>query len=273
MKVASLHPLVTDLLRQVGGKQIEVVEIAKEGFDVHRFEPNSKDIRAMQDCKLIVASGKGIELYLSDLKDALSKEQVVIELGDAVPSVEIDVENSLYACCPTHSAGEPDPHWWHNVNYMGRAAKSLGRALAEHDEKYAELYLKRASEQQRELRDLEEWVISELSQIPKGNRRLITAHAAFGYFCTAYGFKASYIKGLSAESEISAKDLANTIRQIEEEKTPAVFPEVHGNQKMLFQIAEETNCKVGQPLTADGHYADYKKMIQDNVNSIVTALK
>ena len=116
MKVASLHPLMTDLLRQVGDEQIEVVEIGKEGFNVHQFEPNSKDIRLMQECKLIVASGKGIEVYLDDLKDALGREQIVYEAGSSVPSQEIDVENSLYACCPAHSAGLPDPHWWHNVS-------------------------------------------------------------------------------------------------------------------------------------------------------------
>jgi len=273
MKVASLHPLMTDLLRQIGGKQIEVVEIGREGFNVHKFEPNAKDIRMMQECKLIVASGKGIELYLSDLKDALSKDQVVVEVGDFVPSQEIDVENSLYACCPTHSAGEPDPHWWHDVDLMGRAAKGLGKAMGVHDAKFAELYKKRASEVQRNLRELDSWVKSEVALVPESNRRLITAHAAFGYFCQAYGFKASYVKGLSAESEISSKDLADTIRQIEKEQIPAVFPEVHGNQKMLMHIAEETNCKVGKALTADGHFADYEKMIRDNVESIVTALK
>jgi len=274
MKVASLHPLMTDLLRQIGGKQIVIVEIGKEGFNVHEFQPDSKDIRALQDCQLVVASGKGIEVYLPDLKDSLSKDQEVIEVGKYVPTQEVDPKSALYACCPAHAnSGSSDPHWWHNASYMARAAKSLGKELGKHDEKYKDLYKQRGQALSDKYRDLDKWVKSEVLKIDKKNRHLVTAHAAFGYFCDAYGFKASYVKGLSAKAEISAKDLANSIRNIKDEKIPAVFPEVHGNRKMIQQIAKEVQCKVGEPLTADGHYSDYEKMIRSNVSSIVDALK
>ena len=62
MKVASLHPIVADLARQVGGANVEVVEILKPGGDIHHFEPATKDIAAMRGSKLILASGKGLPL-------------------------------------------------------------------------------------------------------------------------------------------------------------------------------------------------------------------
>ena len=39
LKVATLHPIVADLARQVGGANVEVIEILKPGGDIHHFEP------------------------------------------------------------------------------------------------------------------------------------------------------------------------------------------------------------------------------------------
>ena len=41
LKVGSLHPLITDLARNVGGSHVEVVDLMGEGKDVHEFEPTS----------------------------------------------------------------------------------------------------------------------------------------------------------------------------------------------------------------------------------------
>ena len=61
-KVASLHPILADLAQQVGGANVEVVEILKPGADVHHFEPAPKDLAEMRGAKLLLASGKGLSL-------------------------------------------------------------------------------------------------------------------------------------------------------------------------------------------------------------------
>ena len=43
-KVATLHPILADLAQQVGGANVEVVEILKPAADVHHFEPAPKDL-------------------------------------------------------------------------------------------------------------------------------------------------------------------------------------------------------------------------------------
>jgi len=45
LDVASLHPLITDAVKQVGGERVNVVEVVKPGANVHKFQPRASDIK------------------------------------------------------------------------------------------------------------------------------------------------------------------------------------------------------------------------------------
>ena len=68
--VATLHPLLADLVRQVGGDRVQVVELFKPGGDVHHFEPSPQDLVQMKGAAFIFASGKHLENYLDNLRDS-----------------------------------------------------------------------------------------------------------------------------------------------------------------------------------------------------------
>jgi zinc/manganese transport system substrate-binding protein len=81
LKVATLHPLLADLARQIGGEQIIVVEVMKPGGDIHHFEPAPKDLASMRGARLVLASGKELETYLPKLRDSLGAGVQVLEVG------------------------------------------------------------------------------------------------------------------------------------------------------------------------------------------------
>jgi zinc/manganese transport system substrate-binding protein len=275
LRVSSLHPIATDWLQQIGGEQVEVFAIAKhgDGFDPHRFKPSPNDIRVLESSQLIFAMGKNLETYLEELRDSLRSDQQIVEIGRTIPSQKVDAD-PIYACCPTHSLGSIDPHWWHNVRYAERAARAVASALAKADPANKAIYQERGTAVAKELRKLHLWVKSELSTIPSEQRILVTAHAAFAYFCKEYGFEAHYVQGLDKAGEIPAKQLATTIRQLRRQQIRAIFSERNANPKMLSQIAEEVGCRFGQPLDAEGGAHDsYEAMIQQNITRIVNALR
>ncbi len=273
LEVASLHPLLTDVIRQVGTSHVKIVEVARPGTNIHKFEPRSKDIRKISKASLIFASGKNLEPYLSDLEDNLLSHQVIVQVGRTIPSQRISSEEQIYACCPHHAVGGIDPHWWHNVRFMQRAVGIIEKSLSAADPAGKAHYKANAKKASSEMRELDRWVKAQVATIPKGKRHLVTAHAAFGYFCKAYGFKATYVQGLSAKAEIPARQLAESIRQLQAEKIPVVFPEESANPKILKQIASQSGAKIGKPLNADGSAKSYQAMIQQNVTRIVQGLK
>lgn len=271
LKVASLHPLMTDLAKQVGGDSVDVVELIDHRANPHHFEPTPKILLRAKGAQLYLASGKGLETYLAKLESTLGNSSQIIEVGKTIPSLKINANDSQFVCCPNHSHGAIDPHWWHKVSNMQKAARVVAKHFGKADPNNAALYQGNAERYSQRLDTLHSSIKREVSKIPSRDRILATAHAAFGYFCKEYGFKALPVKGLSAHQETSAAYQAQAIQEIHKKSVKAIFPEKRANPKSLKVISQETGVTLGAPLIADGS-TSYEAMMRANVANIVKAL-
>jgi zinc/manganese transport system substrate-binding protein len=276
VKVATLHPLLADLVRQVGGDRVEVVEILKAGGDVHHFEPAARDIASMRGSVLLLAMGKHLETYLDKLRDSVGSNVKVVEVGRSIPSVQLDPSQEIFVCCPDHAKSSIDPHWWHSAENMKRAARVIADELAGVDAANEDAYATGAKAAAKRFDELKRWAQQEISAIPRSDRRLVTAHAAFGYFCKEYGFKSVPVLGIGRSDDASPQYIAQAIQVIREQKIRAVFPEDQANPKVLTEIVRTTGVKLGDSLVADGTARDahtFETMLAHNVRAIVAALK
>lgn len=294
LKVASLHPIVTDLVRQVGGAHVEVIEILKPGGDIHHFEPAPKDIAAMRGTKLLLASGKGLETYLDKLRDSLGSGIKLVEVGEKVPSIpyaddhahehEHEGEEKGKAKAGEkdedhdhdhHHHGEFDPHWWHSAENMKRAARIVAEELASADPANGADYNTGAKAAIKRFSEVQSWAKKEIAKIDRNDRKLVTAHAAFGYFCKEYGLEPLSVLGIGRNDDASSQHIAETIEEIREHGIRAIFPEDQANPKVLAEIARSTGVKVGEPLVADGTAKNahtFETMLAHNVRAIVSVL-
>ena len=276
VKVATLHPLLADVVRQVGGDKVEVIEILKAGGDVHHFEPAARDIAAMRGSVLLLAMGKHLETYLDKLRDSVGSSVKVIEVGRPIPSVQLDPSQEIFVCCPAHAKSSIDPHWWHSAENMKRAARVIADELAGVDPANEDAYAAGAKAASKRFDELKRWAQQEISAIPRSDRRLVTAHAAFGYFCKEYGFKSVPVLGIGRSDDASPQYIAQAIQVIREQKIRAVFPEDQANPKVLAEIVRSTGVRLGDSLVADGTSKDahtFETMLAHNVRAIVAALK
>jgi len=275
IKVSALHPLMADLAHQIGGDRVQVFDLVGEGGDPHRFEPRPSDLRNMQASALILAGGKNLETYLDRIRATLPHVPI-LEVGRTIPSLTVG-KDAVYTCCPHHShEGGLDPHWWHGIDNMRRAARVVADALAEVDPAGKDVYQSRALDYARELADLKGWARRELAKVPRSQRKLVTAHNAFGYFAKEFGFEVIAVAGLNKEQENAPQELARTIESVRKSGVRAIFPELGSNQKTLESIARATGTKIAPALIADGNgtgaRAGFKPMIHHNVNVITKAL-
>lgn len=276
LKVASLHPLVSDLARQVGGDRVEVIEILKPGGDIHHFEPAPKDIAAMRGSKLLLASGKELETYLDKLRDSLGTGVKLVEVGEKVPSIP-------YICDHDHGQGEEhdhhhgefDPHWWHSAENMKRAARIVAEVFTEADPANEAAYEANSKAAAKRFDELKRWAQKEIAKVSRKDRKLVTAHSAFGYFCKEYGFEPISLLGVGRNDDADSKHVAETIAEIREHGIKAIFPEDQANPKVLAEIARSTGVKIGDTLVADGTAKNahtFETMLAHNVRAIVAAL-
>jgi zinc/manganese transport system substrate-binding protein len=274
VKIAALHPLMADLAKQVGGERVVVYDLVGEGGDLHRFEPKPSDMQKIQASHMVLAGGKHLEPYLDRIRGAIPSARV-IEVGLTIPSLTVG-KDVVYTCCPAHAVGALDPHWWHGIEHTRRAARVVAQALATSDPDGKAYYMAQAESYGQRLVGLKQWAKNELAVIPRGQRRLITAHNAFAYFAKEFGFEVIAVAGLSKEQNNTPQELAQTIELVRSTGVRAIFPELGAASKSLQSISSATGAVIAKPLIADGNgrgvEAGFEGMIRYNVKVIKEAL-
>lgn len=274
LKVATLHPLMTDVAKKVGGSHVSVVSLMNPGEDIHHFSPTSSDMAKARASDVVIASGKGLELYLPKLKASLPSTTLVVEAGNACRSVKLSSKDAIFACCPQHAAGSIDPHWWHSISGMRAAAEYVAKEFGKADPAHKDAYRANAKAWGRDLKALESWAKREVSKIPRSRRYLVTAHAAFGYFCKEFGFKSIPVAG-TAEEAVSSQYLTEAIEAVKENGVTTVFPEKNASAKALDAICSATGARKGTSLIADGSSSratSYEAFVQHNIQAVVSGL-
>ncbi len=287
LAVATLHPLLTDLATQVGGAEVKVLAIVKPGMDPHEFSPKPEDLKSLAGVTLVLASGKQLENYLDKLRDNLSAQQTLLEVGAQVPDLTEAEADALQLEPEEEAAHEPgaghdhhhagDPHWWNSVANMKRAAGIVAAAFSKADPAHAALYAANAKTYGRHLDELKIWAKKQLADIPLAQRKIASAHDSLGYFAQEFGFKLLAIQGFSPTVKATSQELAAAIRKIKTHEIRAIFPEQGVNPKQLAEILRETGVKQGGELVADGNgtgeLATFEAGFRHNISAIVEALR
>ncbi|MFD2257090.1 metal ABC transporter substrate-binding protein [Luteolibacter algae] len=274
LRVVSLHPLIGDLLRQVGGEKVEVIDLIGSNGDPHSFEPQAGDLADAEGAEIFFASGMGLENYLPKLEAILDGKSKIVEVGSTLPALEGSCDHAEeHDEHEHHHAHEVDPHWWHSVDLFRRAVTIVSKELAEARPENKSVYEENAAAYRKNLDALEKWVRRELIRIPRDQRKLATAHDAFQYFCVAYDFKSYSVQGLNREQMPDAVKLAELIATLKADRVVAIFPEKESNPKMLLSLTKDTGIRLGGELVADGRgMPSYEKMMKHNVETIVKGL-
>ena len=272
IKTVSLHPLLTDLIKQVGGDQVIVIDLIGKTGDPHHFEPNAEQIKETHGAVLYFVSGKGLESYLPSLKNIVGNSAKVIEVGATLPSIEGKCDHEHHD--PDHEHEHSiDPHWWHSIENARRATTVIAQELTTASPAQRAQFEKNANDYRAKLEQLDRWARKEIAKIPKEKRQLATAHDAFGYFCKDYQFTAFPVQGINREQAPSTAELAELMKELKEHKVAAIFPEKESNPKILTVLTKDTGIRLAEPLIADGTNVDtYEEMIRHNITAIVKAL-
>ncbi|MEM6565513.1 MAG: zinc ABC transporter substrate-binding protein [Pseudomonadota bacterium] len=177
-----------------------------------------------------------------------------------------------------HHHGAFDPHAWQSIDnalvYVGNITAALTAADADN----AAAFEANSAAYVAELTALDAEIDALMAALPEGERTVVTAHDAFGYFAQTYDMNFVAPVGVSTESEASAADVAALITQIRDEGIDAVFVEAITDNRLLEQIANETGAGIGGTIYSDalsdesGPAGTYIDMMRHNANTLAGAL-
>ncbi len=258
---------VADIVREVGGNQIELVQILQPNTDPHDYEPRPSDVQAFADADIVFRSGGDLDSWSQQLIDDSGSGAEVVDL-----SAELPVELA--------SDGETDPHWWHDPRNVETAADEVETALSAADPAARGEFESNADGFRLEIEQIDRQVQRCFDSLPPESLKLVTDHDALEYFANRYGIEivGTVIPALTSEAQPSAGDLADLERIIEEQDVKAVFPESAYSPRLAEAVSADTGATTeyslyGDTLGPEGSGAEtWAGMIESNADSVMRGL-
>src|SRR6478609_11093851 len=161
--ISSFSSILTEVAGEVGGERVVVTAHVKAGVDPHDFEPTPADLRTVSNAALILLSAKHMEPYVGKLKESTAAKGTLLEVGDEFPSLKMkagDHDHHGHSAKDEHdhdSDEVEDPHWWHSIANVQRAARVVRDALIKISPADKELFSKNADDYIAKLNALQKW--------------------------------------------------------------------------------------------------------------------
>jgi manganese/zinc/iron transport system substrate-binding protein len=275
--VVATTTIVGDLVRTIGGDDIQVEALMGPGVDPHLYKASAGDVRRMSSADAIFYSGLHLEGKMTDVMAGMNQRGVrTVAVAECIP------EDRLIAL--QGFDGLHDPHVWFDVDLWSETVDCVTRALTELHPAGADAYAANAKAYLDELAELDLWVRRRAAELPPEQRVLVTAHDAFAYFGRAYGFEVRGLLGVSTASETGTADIQRLAEFIVEHRIPAVFVETSVPPRFVEALQEAVAAQgvaveiggslysdsLGNPGTPAGSYAG---TVRANVETIVGALQ
>ncbi|MFQ6102551.1 MAG: metal ABC transporter solute-binding protein, Zn/Mn family [Anaerolineae bacterium] len=269
LQVVATTTIVGDVVHAVGGDVIALTVLLPLGTDPHSYEPTPQDVAAVADADVVFVNGAGLEVFLDSLLENAGGDAQVVSVSEGITFRHLGGEH-----------GNPDPHVWFDPHNVAVWVANVEQTLSASDPANAEVYAANGSEYKTALQELDAWIRDQVAQIPEANRKLVTDHAAFGYFADRYGFEqvGAVFPGFSTLAEPSAQERAELEEAIRAFDVQAIFVGTTVNPGLAQQVAEDTGARVvflyTGSLSEPGGPADsYLALMRYDVSAIVDALK
>ncbi len=276
LDVVATTSIIADVVKNIGGDEIQLTTLVPQGTDPHSFEPTPADVAAVSDAHVIFANGAGLEEFLEPLVASADAEARTIRVSQGIELLEFGVVEDG----EPHEGGAGDPHTWTDPTNVLVWVDNIRGALESLDPERAEMYEQNALRYKSRLMELDAWVRDQTGAIPESERLIVTDHQIFAYYADEYGFRqvGAIVPGYSAVAEPSAKELAELEETIRELGVKAIFVGNTVNPSLAQRIAEDTGTQLvfiySGSLTKEGGDADtYLDYIRFNTKAIVDALK
>ncbi|MFM9901965.1 MAG: metal ABC transporter substrate-binding protein [Polaromonas sp.] len=269
LPVMASFSILGDLVRVVGGERVTVSTLVGPDEDAHVFQPKPSDAKNLLQARLLVVNGLGFEPWAQKLSRAAGYKgtTVIASQGVAVRSMPA---NSSHA--------HADPHAWQNPTLVVLYVRNIAAALGQLDPAGAATYQSRSEAYAADLQALDAFATAQFAPLTASQRQVITSHDAFGYFGARYGIRFLAPQGLSTDTEPSAQQVAQLVRQIRREKIRAVFIENMSNPKLLAQLSRDAGATVGPALYVDalsapsGPAGSYLQLMRHNITTLARGM-
>jgi zinc transport system substrate-binding protein len=228
---ASFYPLCF-FSQQIGGDKADILDVTPSGAEPHDYEPTSRDMARMENSKLVILNGSGLEAWGSDFeKNIDTRRTLVVVASDGLADRQLDKDGKMAI----------DPHVWLSPASAEKMVDRILRGFEQADPENKDYYQANAAVIKLKIADLDAAYKQGLADCVQKN--IVISHAAFGYLAAAYGFNQVAIAGLSPDAEPSPRQMADIVKFAEDNNVKYIFFESLVSPKLSETIAQEAGAK------------------------------
>lgn len=260
IQVATTIFPVYDILRQVGGDNIEPMLILPAGASPHTFDPTPAQVAAINKAEIFFVIGAGADDWALGLlpTDASIK---IIDLSESITLRPFEHEN-----------GDLDPHYWLDPENAKIIADRIAQELALLDSVKADEYTVKSSDFKSLIDESLILWQERLSSLPV--RQLVVFHDAWGYFAERFGLEIVATFEPFPGKSPSPQYLIEMQETIRENSVKALFIEPQLSSGAAESLASELEVLISRldPIGGFSETNSYLELIDYNIEAVYAAL-
>ncbi|AWP28525.1 MULTISPECIES: metal ABC transporter solute-binding protein, Zn/Mn family [Paenibacillus] len=270
--ITTFYPIY-EFTKEIGGDEVNVVNLLPTGVEPHDWTPRSQDIVNTSKAQLFLYNGAGLEGWVPGFLKGLDKDTQVkpVEVSQGIQLIDAEGDDGHGHGEAAHeeehdhsheegaeenheghdheegatennaSAHHADPHTWVSPKSALAMAENIKNSLVEVDPEHKDLYEQRYEGLKEKLVKLDNDFTNQLSGLPK--KDIVVSHQAFGYLCRDYGLTQHAIMGLSPDAEPRAQDIVNLTKTVKEKEVQYIFFEELVSDKLAKTLANEAGVE------------------------------
>jgi zinc transport system substrate-binding protein len=263
IRVLTTLPAIHSWAANVAGDTAAVESLLPTNVGPHDFQFRPSDLRKLAAADVVLMNGLGVDTWLTRAvtRGASKPSRRVVTVTDGLQKQLIHDRTPL-AIDPTttgskkpsqdhshdhdhdHSDDDANPHVWLDPVFAKHCVSNIIQALCQADPAHAEGYTRRGETYLRELDQLDEQIRSSLKGL--SNRKVVTFHDAFPYFCRRYDLQLVGVVEEVPSVDPSPKYLAQLSRAIRQQQVRVIFSEPQFHPRLVQRLANDLAIGVAE---------------------------
>ena len=267
IKVVASFDAMKEITQAIGGNKVDVTTIIPEGIEPHDYELKTSDVQKLQEAKLFVYNGLGMEAWADKAIQTASADNLMsVALAEHVQPIELTDPEEI------EEHGAYDPHAWLGLTSAKEEASAVKDALIKISPEDKEYFEKNYMAFADEIDKMQEEYMKKVANATR--KEIVTGHAAFGYLCRDLGISQESVEDVFASGEPSAQKLAELTDFCKAHNVKVIFTEDLVSPAVSETLAKEAGAKAEAIHTIESAEdgMTYLARMKDNINKIAEAL-
>ena len=276
---ASFYP-IEEIVRQVGGTHVNVVELTPSGQGAHDVQLTAKQLTVLSSASAVFYISDGFQPEVEKAVASLLSSVVPVDLVQSVTLLDVvaQLDGTEGETDGEVLASGKDPHVWLDPANMIAMTAAIADALSQLSPEFSTQFNAAAKSYIAELQTLGSEIDAQLANCE--SRILVTSHRAFAYLAKRANIRQVAIAGVNPEEEPSAKSLEAIATFAEANSVNTIFFETLLPADLAKTLADKVGATAdlldpveGISSTDIAGGASYNSIQRDNLSRLVKGLR